>query len=233
MGRVNNNYLIIGLPVIGEPDGGQVDSPSNPGGDVSAAMAFTGTADNAFAYYPNGENEKVSVAPTNGIFKVLADTSQWTSMSNMFRSCSSLTNLDLHKLDTSKVTNMSNMFCLCEALTSIDMNGFDTSKVTNMYNMFSGCPKLTSLDLSGFDTSSLTEVNSLFYGCTSLLSLDLSNFIMDNVRSKNNMFYLCNALNKIKCKQAFKDWCITNQDAIALPEAMREGGTGTWEIVSA
>lgn len=99
--------------------------------------------------------------------------------------------------------------------------------------MFSGCPKLTSLDLSGFDTSSLTEVNSLFYGCTSLLSLDLSNFIMDNVRSKNNMFYLCNALNKIKCKQAFKDWCITNQDAIALPEAMREGGTGTWEIVSA
>lgn len=130
MGRVNNNYLIIGLPVIGEPDGGQVDSPSNPGGDVSAAMAFTGTADNAFAYYPNGENEKVSVAPTNGIFKVLADTSQWTSMSNMFRSCSSLTNLDLHKLDTSKVTNMSNMFCLCEALTSIDMNGFDTSKVS-------------------------------------------------------------------------------------------------------
>lgn len=232
MGRVNNNYLIIGLPVIGEPDGGQADSPSNPGGDVSVAMAFTGTANNAFAYYPNGEVEGVSVSPTNGIFKVLADTSLWTSMCNMFRDCSQLTNLDLHKLDTSKVTNMSNMFLLCVALTSIDTNGFDTSKVTNMYNMFSGCAALTSLDLSGFDTSSLTEVNSMFYGCPSLLSLDLSNFTMDNVRSKNNMFYGCPALNSIKCKQAFKDWCITNQDAIALPDAMREGGSGTWKIVS-
>ena len=46
-----------------------------------------------------------------------------------------------------------------------------------------------------------------------------------------NMFYGCYKLSKIKCKQAFKDWCITNQDKIKLPASMREGGSGTWEIV--
>lgn len=233
MGRVNNNYLIIGLPVIGEPDGGQTERPSNPGGDVSVAMAFTGTANNAFSYFPNGADEGVEITPANGAFRVEADTSQWTIMLNMFRDCNELTTLDLHRLDTSKVTNMRSMFSLCTGLTSINVGGFDTSKVANMYDMFSGCPLLTILDLSSFDTSRVTNVNSMFYGCAALETLDASNFDMSNVVTKNNMFYSCNSLSHIKCRQAFKDWCITNQDAIALPEALREGGTGTWEIVGA
>ena len=45
------------------------------------------------------------------------------------------------------------------------------------------------------------------------------------------MFDGCGSLNHIKCKQSFKDWCLTNQDRIKLPTTMREGGSGTWEIV--
>ena len=55
---------------------------------------------------------------------------------------------------------------------------------------------------------------------------------MSKANSYNSIFKDCTSLSTIKCKQAFKDWCITNQDKIALPTAMREGGSGTWEIVA-
>ena len=31
---------------------------------------------------------------------------------------------------------------------------------------------------------------------------------------------------------SFKAWALENQDIIRLPAAMREGGTGTWELVN-
>ena len=45
------------------------------------------------------------------------------------------------------------------------------------------------------------------------------------------MFSASISLKHIKCKKAFKDWCIANQNEIGLPQKMREGGDGTWEIV--
>ena len=55
---------------------------------------------------------------------------------------------------------------------------------------------------------------------------------MSKANDYRSMFGGCNKLKNIICKQVFKDWCITNQDAIELPAAMREGGTGTWTIVN-
>ena len=97
------------------------------------------------------------------------------------------------------------MFTACYSLPSLDLSNFDTSQVTNMYGMFANCSSLTSLDLSSFDTNQVTDMNSMFRGC--------------------------NKLTHIKCKQLIKDWCITNQGAINLPTAMRDGGSGKWEIV--
>lgn len=31
--------------------------------------------------------------------------------------------------------------------------------------------------------------------------------------------------------QLFKDWCITNQNTISLPTAMKENGSGNWIII--
>ena len=64
-----------------------------------------------------------------------------------------------------------------------------------------------------------------------LKTLDLSNFDLSKATNYYGIFLRCNSLTHIKCKQAFKDWCITNQDTIKLPNKMREGGSGTWEIV--
>ena len=146
-----------------------------------------------------------------------------------FRNCTALTSLDLSSFDTSAVTSMSDMFNGCSSLTSLDVSNFDTSAVTNMGSMFSGCSSLTSLDLSSFDTSAITSISEMFRGCNSLTSLDVSNFdtsAITDIRNAKYMFEGCTALKNIKCKQAFKDWCVTNADTISLRVA-----NITWEIV--
>ena len=159
------------------------------------------------------------------------NTANVTSMYGMFHNCDSLVELDLSSFDTSNVTSMDNMFNNCRSLTSLDLSSFDTSKVTRMESMFSNCKTLTSLDISNVDTSNVTDMSSMFIRCSNLSSLDLSNFDTSNVTDMTYMFYGCTKLSKIKCKQAFKDWCLNHQDTIKLPTAMRDGGNGNWEIV--
>ena len=159
------------------------------------------------------------------------DTSNVINMSSMFYYCSGLTSLDLSSFDTSKVTNMCYMFYPCFLLTSLDASNFDTSNVIDMMSMFSECTKLTSLDLSNFDTSKVTNMCGMFENCMSLTSLDLSSFDTSKVTDMSRMFNSCISLTHIKCKQTFKDWCLTNQDTIELPTAMRNGGSGQWEII--
>ena len=159
------------------------------------------------------------------------DTSKVNNMSWMFRSCGGLTSLAVTNFDTSKVTNMDYMFSDCSGLTSLDLSKFNTSMVTSMSNMFSFCSGLTSLDLSNFDTTKVIAMIEMFRSCNSLTTLDLSSFDTSNVTYMKDMFRYCNSLTHIKCKQAFKNWCITNQDTIKLPTAMRNGGGGTWDIV--
>ena len=74
----------------------------------------------------------------------------------------------LKGLDTSNVTSMSDMFYGCSSLTTLDLSNLNTSKVTNMSEMFYGCSSLTSLDLSNFIIPDYTIRISMFYGCSSL-----------------------------------------------------------------
>ena len=66
------------------------------------------------------------------------------------------------QLDTSNVTSMSQMFYMCSSLTSLDLSNFNTSNVTDMHYMFVGCSSLTSLDLSNLNTSNVTKINDIF-----------------------------------------------------------------------
>ena len=159
------------------------------------------------------------------------DLSNVTNIGSMFYSCTSLQSLDLSNFNTINVTSMNSMFYSCSSLQSLNLSNFNTINVTNMGAMFIVCTSLQSLDLSSFNTSNVTNMTSMFNGCSSLQSLDLSNFNTINVTKMGGMFSGCTKLNHIKCKQAFKDWCINNASSISLPDAMKEGGTGTWEIV--
>ena len=67
------------------------------------------------------------------------DSSQATTMREMFRDCSSLTTVPA--MDTSQVTAMRSMFYGCSSLTTVP--AMDTSQVTDMSHMFRDCSSLT------------------------------------------------------------------------------------------
>lgn len=102
--------------------------------------------------------------------------------------------VDLQYLNTSNMTSMKDMFAACYSLVSLDLSSFDTSNVTNMSGMFAGCISLTSFDLTGFDTSNVTTMEGMFGNCSSLTSLDLSSFATSNVKEMYDMFFDCSKL---------------------------------------
>ena len=125
------------------------------------------------------------------------NTSNVTSMHDMFRDCSSLTSLNISNFNTSKVTNMQTMFYNCSSLTSLNISNFNTSNVTTMYDMFYNCKSLTSLNLSNFNTSKVTNMASMFYNCENLTSLNVSNFNTSNVTNMQTMFRNCKSLTSL------------------------------------
>ena len=159
------------------------------------------------------------------------ETNSITSMYLAFGQMGYLRSVKLNMPKAASLSDISRMFAESTNLTSINFINFDTSHVTTAQLAFYGCSSLTSLDLSNWDTSNLTSAERMFDGCSSLTSLDLSKFDMSKVTNADQMFFNC-SLNYIKCTQAFKDWCWKNQNSISLPDAMREGGTGTWTIVN-
>ena len=69
---------------------------------------------------------------------------------------------ELDALNTSNIEDMSEMFKDCSNITELDLNNFDTSKVTDMSNMFSGCSNLEILDISSFDVSNVSTATGMF-----------------------------------------------------------------------
>lgn len=149
-----------------------------------------------------------------------------TNLMFAFSYMSQITSVDLSNLDLTGIPT-NNMFEESNNIKSIKFNNTKSMKLVKMDNMFYNCSSLVSLDLSSFDTSNIRFVNSLFNGCTSLETLDLSNFDMSKATSYKNMFQNCTSLSTIKCKQAFKDWCISNHETIGLTNY----STINWEIV--
>ena len=116
-------------------------------------------------------------------------------MANMFKGCTSLTNLNLSRLDKSSVTTMLNMFNGCTALTTLDLSGLDTSKVTTMANMFKGCTSLTNLNLSGLDTSKVTTMKDMFNSAENLTTIYVgTKWNTENVTNSADMFNGCTKL---------------------------------------
>ncbi len=167
--------------------------------DANKQIVINNTSDIAtyannpdFKYCPKFDTSDVT--SMNNIFygcKSLASIPQldtWgvTNMRYMFENCSSLTTIPL--LDTHSVTDMSYMFDGCRSLTTIPQ--LDTSNVTNMSSMFSNCSYITSIPQ--LDTSKVTNMGSMFSGCSSLTSVPL--FDTSNVTDMYRMFSYCSNL---------------------------------------
>lgn len=125
------------------------------------------------------------------------DTSNVTSMREMFHHCEAIETLDLRSLVTDKVTNMSYMFDTCLSLKSVDLSSFNTSNVSYMQYMFDECEALQSVDVSMFDTSKVKYFYCMFRNCTLLTTLDISNFDTTSLLNSDYMFYNCTNLKSL------------------------------------
>ena len=164
------------------------------------------------------------------------NTSEVTSMRNMFTGCCSLTSLDLSNWDTGNVTDMYCMFLQCHHLDSLNLSNFNTAKVTNMALMFDNGKKLKTLNVSGWDTGNVTEMYNLFCSCSSLKTLDLTGWSAGKANTMMSMFAGCDSLTTI---YADRDWNIGNStnsvgmfgSCTSLVGGM--GTTFTWDHVGA
>ena len=118
------------------------------------------------------------------------------NMSYMCYKCSSLKKINLSSL-TNKVTSMMFMFGDCSLLKKIDLSSFNTNQVTNMSYMFNNCSSLQEINLSSFNTSQVTNMSYMFNNCSSLKELDLSSFNTSQLIDMSNMFHNCTSLQKI------------------------------------
>ena len=102
----------------------------------------------------------------------------------------------LEYLNTNEVTDMSQMFKACYSLPNIDLTHFNTDKVTEMDQMFYACQSLTTLDLSEFNTSSVATMYQMFMSCNSLQTVYVNcNFTTENCNDNDNqMFAKCEKL---------------------------------------
>lgn len=107
------------------------------------------------------------------------NTSNVTNMSEMFKNCDSLKELDLSSFDTSNVTNMDRMFSNCGSLTQLDLSNFNTSKVANMYYMFSNCKNLTTIYVKEFNTTNVSNSFGMFSDCINLFGENGTKYIVD------------------------------------------------------
>lgn len=116
------------------------------------------------------------------------NTSNVTSLANLFSNCYDLVDFDLSNFDTSKVTSLRQAFYRCQAIKTLDLNNFNTEKVTDMYYMFCTCPELVSLNIDNFVVNNVTNMSSIFNGCNKLVNLDVSNFDISKVTTLSEAF---------------------------------------------
>ena len=117
-------------------------------------------------------------------FAVVRPTSTYSWFGN-FTALSSIQGME--NLNTSEVTTMRQMFSECHALSMLDLSFFDTSKVTDMGMMFTNCYNLVSIYIGdGWNTSLVTSSEMMFAHCNSIVGDDGTTFQQNNWASSRD-----------------------------------------------
>ena len=139
------------------------------------------------------------------------DTSEVTSMKQMFYDCTNLKKINFGNISTSSIENMEYLFGLCSELTSIDLSYLDTSKVITMKSMFYECSNLKYLDLSNFDGSQLDTIEYMFNSCKSIICLNLYSFKLNRPIKKDSVNTMISSTAKYSINDPWtKDYIFGN-----------------------
>lgn len=144
----------------------------------------------------------------------LADTSQMTSMSEMFKGAEDLTSVDISTFDTSNVTDMSSMFSGCTSLISLPLQYFDMSNVRNASNMFYNCSSLNMRVVRFLNATKVTDVSNMFNGCKFAGDCDLYGLNTSNVTDMSGMFANCTNFTAISLDSEFDTSSAVNMDGM-------------------
>ena len=138
-----------------------------------------------------------------------------TSTANWFYGLSNLTTVEnLQNLDLSSVATMQSMFRSCTSLSSINISSLDMTYVSSAYSMFDGCSNLVSITLPPSlkmiddymfnNCKALKEitipkgvtqiVSNAFQHCSSLISVNIPQGV---TLIGSNAFYYCTSLASV------------------------------------
>ena len=109
-------------------------------------------------------------------------------LNSMFKSCSSLTSIDLSNFNSKNLRYLSSMFENCISLTSLNLSNFITDDVYDMSYIFNNCSSLTTL-IVPFNTERTFSMRNMFSSCKKLTSLDITTFNTKNVRDFTHIFH--------------------------------------------
>ncbi len=152
---------------------------------ASAEVNVSGGADlNEYFYRTNitSFNDLMKKIPSFTTSQSVTSFSQWFSGKAKIQGIEKITTLGV-------ITNMYEMFKSCTSLTSVDLSGIQPSANINLTRAFSYCDSLTTLDLSVL-TGSTVSTYEMFTQSRSLAHIDLRNFDFSTTPSEYsaNMF---------------------------------------------
>ena len=85
--------------------------------------------------------------------------------------------------------DMSDMFRECSSLKELNLNNFKADNVTDICCMFSGCTSLKELNLTNFNTNNVTDMRWMFVGCSGDLKWKIKSEYKNTKNIKDDAFY--------------------------------------------
>ena len=123
------------------------------------------------------------------------DLSRCQDMSNAFRDCKKLTQVDPKgNWDVSKVEQMGQMFANSYLFDDANLSKWNVSKVKNFSQFLSQCSAFSG-DLGSWDVSGCQNFSSMFRGCAEFTGHGLENWKVGRGIYFRAMFHSCLALN--------------------------------------
>ena len=112
-------------------------------------------------------------------------------MSNLFKDCTSFTEIDLSNFNTYKVKQMNQTFKNCSNVTEIKFSKCKTHNVEEMQLTFNGCNNLRKINLLNLKLKSneLTQYQSMFSGLPQNLEFLLSVKKQDTIEDNKILVY--------------------------------------------
>ena len=150
-------------------------------------------------FYVDGNTVKIHYGHMMPKLKVEGD---W---SGFFKSFTNLTSIEgLDKIDTSNVTSMRELFKDCRKLQSVSLGNVNIKNVTTLESAFENCERLTTLTGIVASFSNLTNAKNAFKNCASLTAFKFDIYHTPILTDVSGMFASCSNLSKIYVDDSFQ-----------------------------